>query len=85
MKADALTEIDRELTTRVAVPQLIGVRELADLMHVTTRQVYRMVHAGTFPKPIGHLGRYSRWRSSDYVAWVEQLQAKQANKGRQRR
>jgi excisionase family DNA binding protein len=76
MKPAPLVEIDRELTTTVTVPQLIGVAAIAELMGVSTRQVYRMVHKGTFPKPVTHIGRYTRWRSSDYTAWLTAQETK---------
>jgi predicted DNA-binding transcriptional regulator AlpA len=70
MKARTLVEIDQEASVRELVPRLLDADQIADLMHMDKRQVYRLVHEGKFPKPSIEIGRYRRWRAADYVAFV---------------
>lgn len=76
-KAPTLVEIDQEASARELVPRLIDADQIADLMHMDKRQVYRLVHEGKFPKPTVEIGRYKRWRAADYAAWVEAQRNKQ--------
>jgi predicted DNA-binding transcriptional regulator AlpA len=69
-KTPTLIEIDAEASVRELVPRLIDADQIADLMHMNKRQVYRLVAEGKFPKPSIEIGRYRRWRASDYVAFV---------------
>ena len=71
MTAPTLAEIDRDAGARELVARLLDAAQIADLMHVTKRSVYRMVEEGKFPPPALMIGRYARWLASDYNAWVE--------------
>ena len=74
--APTLVEIDTEAAVRELVPRLIDADQIADLMHMDKRQIYRLVHEGKFPKPTVEVGRYKRWRAADYAAWVEKQRKK---------
>ncbi len=54
-------------------PLLLDVRQVAELTALSVRTVWRYVAAGTFPEPITISGRLQRWRYSDVVAWVDDL------------
>jgi predicted DNA-binding transcriptional regulator AlpA len=69
--APTLVEIDQEASVRELVPRLLDVDQIADLMSLDKRSIYRLVHEGKFPRPTIEIGRYKRWRASDYVAFVD--------------
>jgi len=69
--APTLVAIDQEAGVREVVPRLLDADQIADLMHMDKRTIYRLVHEGKFPKPAIEIGRYKRWRASDYVAFVD--------------
>jgi excisionase family DNA binding protein len=50
-------------------PLLIRAEEVARLVGVSTRTLWRLVNAGEFPRPI-HVGRNTRWRAADVEGWV---------------
>jgi excisionase family DNA binding protein len=50
---------------------LISAKELAKLLNVSTRQIWRMRSSGKLPKPL-ILGCHSiRWRTSEIENWLE--------------
>lgn len=49
--------------------ELLTVRNLAALLKVSTRQVWKMTSAGRLPEPV-RLGRSVRWRAGDIDEWV---------------
>lgn len=51
-------------------PQMIDVREVATILSISTRSVWRLVSRGDLPQPI-RLGRTVRWRSTDIDRWIE--------------
>ena len=81
MKARTLAEIDAEASASATVPRLIDADQIADLMHLDKRQVYRLVREGKFPRPTIEVGRYRRWSASDYVSWVEAQRTERAKRG----
>jgi excisionase family DNA binding protein len=76
-----LAEIDLEAGGTVAVPVLIDADQLAELMRVSLRHFYRLVHEGEFPEGI-LIGHSRRWSASQYAAWVEERRNKQAKRRR---
>jgi len=55
----------------VAAPSLITVDEVAAMLQVSQRTVYRFSDIGRIPRPI-KLGGSVRWRRSDILAWIEE-------------
>ena len=50
--------------------RMIDVREVATILKISTRSVWRLVSRGELPQPI-RLGRNVRWRCSDIDRWIE--------------
>lgn len=50
-------------------PLLIGADELAALLRISTRSLWRLLSAGRLPKPI-RLGRSVRWRRVEVEIWI---------------
>lgn len=57
---------------RLAGVVLLTVAQVADLLALHPRTVWRMVSAGELPAPIGIGARAKRWRLSDLTAWLDQ-------------
>jgi predicted DNA-binding transcriptional regulator AlpA len=74
--------MDAGASASATVPRLIDADQIADLMHLDKRQVYRLVREGKFPRPTIEVGRYRRWSASDYVTWVEAQRTERAKRGR---
>jgi prophage regulatory protein len=53
-----------------AVERLLGVREVANRLGVSTRQVWKLASSGRLPAPV-RLGRSVRWRESDVSRFIE--------------
>ncbi len=56
---------------RWAEAQLLTVREVAELLRVHPRSVWRAASAGDIPKPIRIGPKVVRWRLADLVAHIE--------------
>lgn len=52
-------------------PPLISVDELASMLGVSTRTLWRLLSAGKLIKPI-KVGGSTRWRRSDVQQWIAQ-------------
>lgn len=52
------------------LPQMIDVREVATILKVSTRSVWRLVARGELPAPI-RVGRAARWRVAQIEAWID--------------
>jgi excisionase family DNA binding protein len=52
-----------------ALPTLLDVQQVADLLNCSTRHVYRLADAGRMPAPV-RLGALVRWRRQDIEDWV---------------
>ncbi len=59
---------------------LLTAPEVADLLGVPTSWVYEKSRTGRIPTVT--LGRYRRYRREAIEAWVEQIEASEANGGR---
>lgn len=49
---------------------LLNVNQVARFLGVSTRQVWNLRTEGLLPQPV-RLGRSSRWRRTELVAWVD--------------
>lgn len=64
MQSDPTTSTTRE-------PLLITAAELADMMRISLRSLWRMRNSGHLPQPI-RLGGVVRWRTNEVEAWINQ-------------
>jgi excisionase family DNA binding protein len=48
---------------------LMTVGEVAELLRVSTRMIYRLKDAGRMPQPL-KLGGSVRWRRAELMAWI---------------
>jgi len=55
---------------KTSTPRMIDVTEVATILSVSTRTVWRLVSSGELPQPI-RFGRNVRWRASDIEEWIE--------------
>lgn len=60
------SSLDRE----PRLPRMIDVREVASMLSISTRSVWRLVATGEFLKP-ARFGRSARWRLSDVEDWID--------------
>ena len=51
--------------------ELITANQLADLLNISERTLYRLKSTGVIPKPIS-LGGSVRWRLAEIRTWIEQ-------------
>lgn len=58
------------LSSESLVPRMINVREVASILNISTRSVWRLVATGELPKPV-RFGRSARWRLADIEACIE--------------
>ena len=58
--------MSNELSANV---QLLNVKDMAVMLNVSQRHLWRMKSAGKLPKPV-KLGRCIRWLLSDVEAWL---------------
>jgi excisionase family DNA binding protein len=49
----------------------LNVKQLAQILSLSGRSIYRLVDAGKLPQPL-HIGGAVRWRRSDIEQWLEQ-------------
>lgn len=51
--------------------QLLKAADVARLLRVSVRQVWRLVASGALPEPVKLAARTVRWREADLAAWLE--------------
>jgi predicted DNA-binding transcriptional regulator AlpA len=51
-------------------PQLLNAKEIAAMLHVSERHLWRLKAAGKVPKPV-KVGECVRWLLRDIEAWLE--------------
>ncbi len=51
---------------------LLSVKQVADLLAMSSRTVWRLVSAGELPQPV-RIGRAARWRQEDIEEFVVEL------------
>jgi len=50
--------------------ELLTVRQVAAMLKLSTRQVFKLSTSGRLPEPV-KLARSTRWRESDIARWIE--------------
>ena len=50
---------------------LLTARDVARLLQISVRQVWRWNASGALPRPVRLGGRVVRWRAEELAAWVE--------------
>lgn len=63
---------------QISTPRMIDVTEVATILKVSKRTVWRLVSSGELPQPI-RFGRNVRWKLEDVEAWIEGLSKKNLN------
>ena len=58
-----------KLSTQQTAPALISAAELAELLQISTRTLWRLRSAGKLIKPI-KLGGSTRWRLDEVQTWI---------------
>ncbi len=61
-----------ELQDSSNVPKLLTVNDVAKLLKLSTRSVWRLVAANAIVKPI-RIGGSIRWRASDVTTWLASI------------
>lgn len=67
---------ERDVTPKTTNCQLLSVSEMAKLLRVSPRTVWRLSTMGTIPKPVRLTTKLVRWRKvdlEDYLADVAQI------------
>src|SRR5262245_59478185 len=67
---DSLQARPLPVDDRDPTPQLLRIREVAQIFRISTRQVWKLMAAGRFPKPL-KIGRSSRWLASDIEQFIQ--------------
>jgi excisionase family DNA binding protein len=64
--------MEEQVTNRVSSvrPIAVSARELAEMLDVSLRQIWRLNSAGKLPKPI-RLGGSVRWNRQEIMGWFE--------------
>jgi excisionase family DNA binding protein len=52
------------------VTQLINAEQVANILNISERTLWRLVSAGKVPQPV-RIGRSARWRVHEIHAWIE--------------
>jgi prophage regulatory protein len=52
-------------------PKLINAEELARLLDVSERTLWRLLSGGKLPQPV-RIGRNTRWRLEEVSDWIQQ-------------
>ena len=66
------SDAKRIMTSKPAMPcELITANQLADLLNLSERTLYRLKSTGAIPKPIS-LGGSVRWSLTEIRIWIEQ-------------
>lgn len=53
------------------IPELLTIRELARILKVSQRSIWRLVAAGKLSKPL-YVGGSARWRGDYIKHWIDQ-------------
>lgn len=57
---------------KVAVEELVGLAEIAEMFGVERQYVFRWAKRGDFPEPVARLRMGPIWRRPDIEDWAEQ-------------
>jgi predicted DNA-binding transcriptional regulator AlpA len=61
------------ISTRVLVPDLLTVRDVARRLSISERTVWRWTALGLLPTPVHPHARSTRWRAADIERYLEEL------------
>jgi len=64
------SNVKRSSSTVPQQPLLLKADEVAHLLSISSRTLWRLVRAGEFPSPI-YVGGSTRWRLTDIENWVD--------------
>lgn len=67
---DVLIGTAKAEPARLALAELLDVREVARLLGVSPRHVIRLASEGRMPRPI-RLGRSVRWSRREIISWLD--------------
>ena len=56
----------------VAVEELVGRGEIADMLGISRQRVHELTQRKDFPEPVGQIGGRGVWRKKDVEAWARQ-------------
>jgi hypothetical protein len=70
VEALSMEDLDRSIAESNA-PDLVGVSELADLLHVTKQRISKLAATGDFPRPIATLAAGPIWRKNAIARFAE--------------
>lgn len=59
------------METRERTAVLIPAEEVATMLGVSERTLWRLLSAGKLPEPV-RIGRNTRWRAAEVRDWIEQ-------------
>ena len=57
-------------TDAATTPKLINAEELARLMQISERTLWRLLSGRKLPQPV-RIGRNTRWRLAEVEQWIE--------------
>ena len=60
-------------STRVMIPDLLTVRDVAQRLSISERTVWRWTAQGLLPPPVHPHARSTRWRAADIERYLEGL------------
>jgi excisionase family DNA binding protein len=64
------SEKPSDSTSHKGIPELLTVHELAAILKLSHRSIWRLVRSGQLPAPI-HLGASTRWRADLIATWLK--------------
>ncbi|MBL8820377.1 MAG: helix-turn-helix domain-containing protein [Planctomyces sp.] len=59
------------MTTQLTNQALMSARQVAELLNISTRTLWRLKSAGRLPAAI-RIGKSIRWRREDLNTWIEE-------------
>lgn len=62
--------MESEIVARAEGPLLIASEEVARLLGISERTLWRLLSAGKVPRPV-RIGRNTRWRLTEVTGWIE--------------
>ena len=63
-----------ELRPSLQAASLLRIAEVSAVVGLCGSTIYALAAVGSFPRPIRLSYRCSRWRASEVLTWLEQLQ-----------
>ena len=58
------------MSTQASEPLLISAEQVASILNVSTRTLWRLLSAGKLPEPV-RLGGSTRWRLDQVRQWID--------------